>query len=82
MNEHYLELDFNYMEYISENFIGLILLLVAFFIIYLVDYINQLNTALMLSSPSVPTIGLPNSGPMNLTKNINKKIKKIIKNTK
>jgi hypothetical protein len=35
---------YSIIEYVSENFIGLILLVLAFFIIYFVDHINQLNT--------------------------------------
>jgi hypothetical protein len=66
---------FNYMEYISENIFGLILLVFAFFIIYFVDHINQLNAALMLPSLSVPIAGLHNSAPMNVIKNIKNKNK-------
>ena len=38
---------YSIMEYISENFIGLILLFFAFSIIYFVDYINNLNSAIL-----------------------------------
>jgi hypothetical protein len=43
---------YSIIEYISENFIGLLLLIFAFFIIYFVDYINHLNT--IIFSPQIP----------------------------
>jgi hypothetical protein len=43
---------YSIIEYISENFIGLLLLIFAFFIIYFVDYINQLNN--IIFSPQIP----------------------------
>lgn len=47
--------EFNILQYIQDNFIGLTLLLSVFFIIYFVDYINRIN-ALMFTSPSpIPT---------------------------
>lgn len=42
---------FNILEYLKENFLGILLLLVVFFIIYFVDYINQLNI-IIYSTPS------------------------------
>lgn len=73
MNEE--NLDFNtIVEYIKENFIGLCLFLLAFYIIYFVDYINYLNASLYSSTPMV---GIPGSLPINnLTKIIKKKSKK------
>jgi len=47
---------YSIMEYISENFIGLILLLFTFFIIYFVDHINRLNSVLL--SPPIPVVPL------------------------
>lgn len=44
---------YSIIEYISENFIGLLLLIFSFFIIYFVDYINNLNTIIMFS-PQIP----------------------------
>ena len=38
-------------QYVKENFIGLLLLLLAFYIIYFVDYISRIN-ALMFAMPS------------------------------
>jgi hypothetical protein len=43
---------YSIMEYMSENFIGLILLLSTFFIIYFVDYINRLNSVIF--NPPLP----------------------------
>ena len=52
-NETNEQFNFYYIiEYISENFIGLLLLIFAFFIIYFVDYINHLNT--IIFSPQIP----------------------------
>lgn len=59
---------YSVIEYISENFIGLILLVFAFLIIYFVDYINRLNS--MLLSPESPIPVLP-------TKLKSKKLKKL-----
>ena len=47
---------FNILEYVKDNFIGLILLSIAFFIIYFVDYINKLN--IMIYSTPLPVHGL------------------------
>ena len=47
---------YSIMEYISENFFGLILLLFTFFIIYFVDHINRLNSVLL--SPPIPVVPL------------------------
>lgn len=44
------------MEYLSENFIGLILLILAFFIIYFVDHINELNAMIVDSSTTLPNM--------------------------
>lgn len=54
--------------YIKENFIGLSLLLLAFFIIYIVDHINQFNIALF-STPS-PIAGISNTKSINIPKTI------------
>lgn len=45
---------YSIIEYISENFIGLLLLIFAFFIIYFVDYINQLNSIIFSPQVQVP----------------------------
>lgn len=50
---------YSIMEYISENFIGLILLVFTFLIIYFVDYINNLNAIIMSSQSSIPQLSIP-----------------------
>jgi hypothetical protein len=65
------------MEYMSDNFIGLILLILAFFIIYFVDHINQLNA--MIFDPSTPLPNIPSSKipiPIIPTKPKSKKLKR------
>ncbi len=65
------------MEYMSENFIGLILLILAFFIIYFVDHINQLNTILFTPQTSIPNMpSLQISNTMVPMKVKSKKLKK------
>jgi hypothetical protein len=51
MNNEYEE-TFNGLQYIKENFYGLILLAIVLFIIYFVDYITQLNV--LMYSIQVP----------------------------
>jgi len=43
---------YSIIQYISENFIGLLLLILAFFIIYVVDHVNRLNS--ILFAPPLP----------------------------
>lgn len=43
---------YSIIQYISENFVGLMLLILAFFIIYIVDHVNRLNS--MLFAPQLP----------------------------
>ncbi len=45
------------IEYVNENFYGLLLFILAFFIIYFVDYISRIN-ALIFAMPS-PIPGMP-----------------------
>jgi hypothetical protein len=71
MDKEYL--DFNYIEYISENFIGLSLFVFVFVIIYFIDYITRLN-ALIYSTPSLIP-GLP-TPVLNIEKKIKRKVKK------
>ena len=75
MNNEYLENPdekiFNILEYVRENFVGLILLLFAFFIIYFVDYINRLNTIIYSLAPTIP-----NLQPITTQKMSKKKFKK------
>jgi hypothetical protein len=75
MNNEYLdnldEKTFNILEYVRKNFVGLILLLFAFFIIYFVDYINRLNTIIYSLTPTTP-----NLQPMTTQKMSKRKFKK------
>jgi hypothetical protein len=50
---------YSIMEYVSENFISLILLILAFFIIYFVDSINNLNAMTFSPQVSIPQIPIP-----------------------
>ena len=56
----------NILQYVKENFYGLLLLLVAFFIIYFVDYINQLNLLIYSTSSPLPL-------PINTSQTISKR---------
>ncbi len=49
---------YSIIEYVSENFIGLMLLILAFLIIYVVDHINYLNSVIMY--PQIPVSKIPN----------------------
>lgn len=70
-------LSFNSVfEYIKNNIIGLLLLILVFFIIYFVDYINRINSALYSLPNPIPIPGIVNTNPLNITKNIKRKIKK------
>ena len=50
---------YSIVEYVSENFIGITLLILAFFIIYIVDHINQLNSIIMSPQLSSPHLSSP-----------------------
>ena len=56
-------------QYINDNFIGLMLLALSFFIIYFVDYISQLNAVIFSIPPSIP--GIPTTNNISMT-NLNK----------
>lgn len=68
MNNQNLENEktFNIIEYVKENFIGLLLLLVSFFIVYFVDYINQLN--IIIYSTPVPGLTSVIAFPKKISK--------------
>jgi len=66
------EESFSFLEYISENFIGLLLLMCVFLIIYFVDYINRFNALILASSQG--QIASPISIPNKLVKH--RKIRK------
>jgi hypothetical protein len=56
-NEFVDDEPFSVIQYVKENFIGLLLLLLAFFIIYFVDHISRIN-AMIFAMPS-PIPGVP-----------------------
>jgi hypothetical protein len=72
MSEQYFDLNY-IIEYISQNILGLFLLILAFFIIYFVDHINQLNSTLLVLSNTTSNIGIPNSLPIKTTNIVKKK---------
>lgn len=49
------------IEYVSENVIGLLLLLLTFVIIYLVDYISYINSLLNIVPSPVPGLQINNN---------------------
>jgi len=64
--ETFIDNFYFFIQYIRENFIGLLIFLSVFIIIYFVDYINYYNTLFILSQPTynigfgiVPTITYP-----------------------
>ncbi len=46
------------LQYINENFYGLMLLVLAFFIIYFVDYISRINALIFAIPPSIPGMSM------------------------
>lgn len=56
VNDDYFTL-YSVIKYVRENFVGLILLLLAVLIIYIVDYISHINS-LIFAMPS-PIPGMP-----------------------
>jgi hypothetical protein len=61
---------YSIIEYVTENFVGIILLILAFFIIYIVDHINNLNSIITSSIPQL-------SSPQILNNKVKtKKVKK------
>lgn len=51
-------------QYINENFFGLMLLVLAFFIIYFVDYISRINALIFAIPPSIPGMTPPPNIPI------------------
>lgn len=49
------------IEYVSENVMGLLLLLLTFVIIYLVDYISYINSLLNIVPSPVPGLQINNN---------------------
>jgi hypothetical protein len=65
---------YSIIEYVSENFIGLTLLILAFLIIYVVDHINHLNAIILNPQIHIQQLSSPKiSNPMKVK---SKKLKK------
>jgi hypothetical protein len=47
---------FSLTEYVKDNFIGLLLMLLAFVIIYFVDHIARINAMIYAMPSPIPTI--------------------------
>lgn len=69
------EEDINIFEYIKENYIQFLLFISVFFIIYLVDYISNINAQFFVMPSPIPGVPQPSIG-------INTKRKIKIKNKK
>lgn len=68
---------FSWINHISENFFGILLLILAIVIICVVEYITRIN-ALFFSTPS-PIPGITSSSTAPLTKNLKTKGRKFKK---
>jgi len=66
------------LNYLKENFIGVLLLLLAIFIIYVVDCINQFNLSIFTIPSPIPFQGpiLSTANNSNLSKIVSKKKRK------
>jgi hypothetical protein len=66
---------YSIIEYVTENFVGIILLILAFFIIYIVDHINNLNS---IMTSSIPQLSIPQVSSAQILNNKvkTKKVKK------
>lgn len=62
------------VNYVTDNFIGLLMLLSVFFIIYFVDYICRINSILFVMPSPIPGMPQNITPPINVKKN--KKSKK------
>jgi len=71
-NEETMTMINSIIEYIKENFIGLLLLMLVVFIIYIVDYINRFNSLYFSSSTSIPIVGTSVTMPINISKMISR----------
>lgn len=63
------------ISHINSNKLGFLLLCIVFFIIYAIDYINNLNSGIFGMSNSVPIPGIQNTLPIQLPKNFKRKTK-------
>jgi uncharacterized lipoprotein YajG len=66
------------LNYFKENFIGILLLLLAIFIIYVVDCISQINLSIFTTPIPIPFQGpiLSTANNTNLSKILSKKKRK------
>jgi hypothetical protein len=55
-NELIVDEPFSLTEYVKENFIGLLLMLLAFVIIYFVDHVARINAMIYAIPSPIPTI--------------------------
>jgi hypothetical protein len=63
---------YSIIEYVTENFVGIILLILAFFIIYIVDHINNLNSIITSSIPQLSSNQILNNNNKVKTKKVKK----------
>lgn len=69
--------SFSVLEYVSENYIKIILLLFTFFIIYVVEKISRYNSLIYGSSSVIPGMfGVMQTATAPIIRLKNKKIKK------
>ena len=64
--------EFNLFEYLKDNYIQILLFISVFFIIYIVDYISNINAKIFIMPSPIP--GVQPSIGINTKKSI-KKIK-------
>ena len=75
-NEFVNDEPFSVIQYIKENFVGLLLLLLVFLIIYFVDHISRIN-ALIFAMPSpIPGVSAPTNHVITTITKKTKKVKK------
>lgn len=64
------------LNHIQSNKLGFLLLLFVFVIIYIIDYINRINSSIFGISNPMPMPGMQNTLPMQLPKMVKRKQKK------
>lgn len=62
----------NVINYIKENFIGLLMLICVFLIIYIVDHINYVNSKLFSTPSPIPIPGIISNNVQNIIKKVKK----------
>jgi hypothetical protein len=83
-NENFIVVDddFNIFDiksvvsHINANKLGFVLLLFVFIIIYVIDYINRINSFVFSITNPIQIPGVSNSMPMQLPQNMKRKTKK------